>query len=238
MKKLFKQYVIIWAILFAVYNAIVFLIIPDTVEIQGVTLSKYAGSFWPGYIGIIIAFFGNLFCSKMFFDSNSPDKAFLNMPLLRLSWGCLIVTMIVGTLTMAIIDLPNWIGALLCILLLAFYAIAVVKASVASDVVEEIDNKVKAKTSTMKLMIADAEAALSNAKSEELKAEAKKVYEALRYSDPMSNDALSAIEGRIADKLLAFNEAVSGSDEAKAKTLAEEICTLVNDRNVKCKVLK
>lgn len=238
MKKLFKQYVIIWAILFAVYNAIVFLIIPDTVEVQGVTLSKYAGSFWPGYIGIIIAFIGNLFCSKMFFDSDTPDKAFLNMPLLRLSWTCLIVTMIVGTIAMAVPDLPNWIGALLCILLLAFYAIAVVKANVASDVVEEIDNKVKAKISAMKLMIADAEAALSNAKSEELKAEAKKVYEALRYSDPMSNDALSAIEGRIADKLLAFKDAILSDNIESSKKLSDDICVLVSDRNTKCKVLK
>lgn len=236
MKKYAKSYLIIWAILFAVYNAIVFLIVPNTLEVEGVVLEKFGGAFWSAYIAIVVAFIGNLACSMYFFKtSDCKEKAFLNMPVFRIGWGALIVTMIVGTLTMLAVDLPNWIGAFICIIILAFYAIAVVKASAAAEAVAEIGGKVKEKTSAMKLMIADAEIAMKNAENEEVRAEAKKVYEALKFSDPMSNDALAPVENQIAGKLAEF---AATDDIEKAKALSNEIQKLTADRAVKCKVLK
>ena len=79
---------------------------------------------------------------------------------------------------------------------------------------------------------------MAGAKSDEAKAECRKVYEAIRYSDPMSNDALSAVEGQISIKFAALSEAVNADDIEKVKELAKEVIVLVGDRNKKCMLLK
>ncbi len=79
---------------------------------------------------------------------------------------------------------------------------------------------------------------LARAKSESVKAECKKAYEAVRYSDPMSNEALSVIEAKITLKMDELSSAVATDDAEKAKEIADELVILVGDRNKKCKVLK
>lgn len=239
MKKYFKSYLIIWALLFVLFNVIVFLIVPNELEVAGLTLDKFAGSFWPGYIAIIVAFLGNFVCSYMFFSkSDSTEKTFLNMPLFTIGRTVLVATLIVGTITMLVLDLPNWIGALVCLLLLAFYAIAVLKARAAAEAVSEIGGKVKAATSKMSLLTSDAEILMNRATAGPIKDECIKVYEKLRYSDPMSSDMLSGIEGKISTAMEELADAVKNEDAESVKMLSEKICEFVDDRSVKCKVLK
>ena len=64
------------------------------------------------------------------------------------------------------------------------------------------------------------------------------MYEAVRYSDPMSNDALSVIEAKITVKMDDFSFAVTEDKAKEVKEIAEEIIILVGDRNKKCKALK
>lgn len=79
---------------------------------------------------------------------------------------------------------------------------------------------------------------MPSAKSEAVKAECRKVYEAIRYSDPMSNDALAFVEAQITAKFAEFTDAVNSDDAEKATIIANEVAILVGDRNKKCKPLK
>ena len=79
---------------------------------------------------------------------------------------------------------------------------------------------------------------MASAKSDAAKAECKKVYEAIRYSDPMSNDALASIEGQISIKFEALSAAVGADDIEKVSELANEVIILIGNRNGKCKLLK
>jgi len=139
---------------------------------------------------------------------------------------------------MIISPLPYWVGILLCAILLAIYAIALVKARAAAAIVEDVDQKIKVQTFFIKSLTADAESLIAHSKTDEIKTETKKVYEAIRYSDPMSNDALSGIESQISIRFSAFSEAVEANDIDKVKSLSSEILILANDRNKKCKMLK
>ncbi len=67
---------------------------------------------------------------------------------------------------------------------------------------------------------------------------AKKVYEAVRYSDPMSSEALSVAEAGITAKFDELTAAVTAADDAKISEIADEVVLLVKERNNKCKVLK
>lgn len=139
---------------------------------------------------------------------------------------------------MVISPLPYWVSVFLCAVVLAYTAIAVVKASVAADIVSALDDKVKANTFFIKLITADAESLLVRAKDEASKSACKKVYEAARYSDPVSHSALASVESEITLRFAAFSDAVKANDVPVVSALSDELVILLGERNMKCKILK
>ena len=236
MKKTFKTYAVLWLILLAVFNVVCF-VTPSETVINGVAYEKFGGAFWTGYIFITLAFIGQLVCAWFAFKAENLKKLFYNLPLISISYTGLILTIVLGAICMAIPNLPNWVGIIVCILVLAFTAMSVIKASAASDVVEKIDNNVKAQTLFIKSLTVDAESLLSRAGTPDAKGACKKVYEAVRYSDPMSNVALAGLESQITLKFNEFSNAVTGGAE-DIGSLADELVVLIGDRNKKCKLLK
>ena len=233
MKKGFTSYAICWVILLALFNLLCFV---TPAEWYG--FNKFGGSFWAGYAVITLAFLGQLACAYKAFRAENAKKFFYNLPLITVSYTGLILTLILGGLCMAIPDVPNWLGAIVGAVVLAFTAVAVIKASAAADIVESVDQKVAEKTAFLRRTTADAETLVNRARSAAAKAECKKVYEALRYADPMSNSALSKIEGKIAARIDELKAAVTADDAEKIKTDAEELMLLIKERNAKCKALK
>lgn len=231
MKKTFNYYIAIWAILFVAFNAVAFL------STGWVGFEKTDGAFWPGFIVTNLALIGQLVCAFIGLKEQNKDKLFLNVSFVKISYTGMIISAIVGIACMLMPFLPTWAGAIVCVLIFALCAISVLKAKAAAEIVSATGDKVKVKTAFIRLLTADAESLLAYAKTDEAKAAANKVYEAVRYSDPMSSDALLSVENSISEKFEAFAAAIkSGSDAAPA--LAEEAVLLVNDRNRKCKVLK
>ncbi len=234
MKKNFKFYAVIWAILLAVWCAVVFLVRPI---LPGYVI-RYDARFWIAWAFILAAFIGNLVCAYFAFRAENRNRMFYRFSVIRVSWSALIAMLIVGSALMLIPDCPAWIAAIACVVVFGFNAIAVVKALWAGDTVGRIDERVKTKTAFIKSLTVDAESILARAKSDAVKTECQKVFEAVRYSDPMSNEALSVIEAKITVKMDEFGAAVSADDAEKVKTLAEELTLRLGDRSKKCKALK
>lgn len=232
MKKIFKVYSIIWVILLALFNVISF------VSVGWAGIPKYTPSFWIGYTFITASFIGQIVCTYFAFKDDDIKKTFYNVSLISTSYTGLILSFVFGGLCMIISPLPYWAGIILCAIVLAFNIIAVIKARTVVDIVSKIDDKVKTKTFFIKSLTVDAENLISRAKNENIKAECKKVYEAVRYSDPMSNDVLASIESDITIKFSKFSEAVISEDSETVVTFADEIIILLGDRNKKCKLLK
>lgn len=229
MKKTFGFYAIIWAIFLALFNAIVF-IIPH--------FTAFGGAFWVGYIFITLAFIGQLICAFFAFKADNKQKLFYNIPLITLSYGGLIAMLSAGAICMKIPFLPEWLGIILCLTVLAFNAVAVIKAVYLSSTVSEIDNKVKEKTYFMKNLTLDALHLYSTCESDALKPMAKKVYEAVRYSDPMSSEALFNEENDVQLSFSEFKDAILREDMVSAEKAANKVLSDINLRNEKCKLLK
>lgn len=234
MNKNFKFYTGIWAVLFVLFQVIVF-VTPG--EIGGV--SKFeSGSFWVGYVFITLAFIGQLAVAYYAFKAENLQKLFYNLPLISTSWSGLALTTIIGGACMLILSLPIWLGVIACLVVLGFNVIALIKAGTAADIVSKIDDQIKAQTFFVKSLTVDAEGLMARAKSDEIKADTKKVYEAVRYSDPMSNEALASVESQITLRFAALSDAVAADDAAAVKAAADELVILIGDRNKKCKLLK
>lgn len=233
MKKTFKFYAIIWAICLALFNVIAF-VTPN--EIAGI--SKFDGAFWVGYIFITLAFIGQLACAHVALKAENLKKLFYNIPLISISYGGLVVMLVVGGLTRVIPYFPNWIGIIGCLLVLGFTAISVVKATVAAEIVSDIDTKIATETAFIKTMTIDAQNLINRANAPMLKEQCKKVYEALRYSDPVSNCELADIEQRIKEEFDALTDAVIADDLDATESSVKELTTLIIERNNKCKIFK
>ena len=205
-------------------------------EIGGV--SKFSGSCWVGYIFITIVFLGQLACAFVAFKAENLKKFFYNIPLLSISYGGLVAMLIVGSIFMAIPVLPEWIAIIVCVIILAFNTIAIIKATAEADIVSGIDEKIKAQTFFIKSLSVDAQSLMTSAKSDELRAETKKVYEAIRYSDPMANAALSDLNAQIEKQFNTFSDAVKADDVELTKETAVALVEMVERRNQKCKLLK
>ena len=232
MKKVFKFYSVIWAVLLALFNVISF------VSVGWAGISKYTPSFWIGYAFITLSFIGQIVCAYFALKDDDIKKTFYNVSLITASYTGLILSFVFGGLCMIISLLPYWVGILLCAIVLGINVIAIIKASAVVDIVSSIDEKAKESTFFIKSLTVDAESLMSRAKSETTKAECKKVYEAIRYSDPMSNGALVSIESEITIKFSNFSDAVVSDKFNVASECATELVILIDERNKKCKLLK
>ena len=230
MNRNFKCYIAAWAVLAVIFNVIAF----ATPAVAGA--SKFDSAFWSGYVLIMLALIGQLVCAYFAFKAKSKEQIFLRLSLVTVSYSALILSFVVGAACMLIPNLPNWVGIILCALILGFTAVSVIKANAAVELVRETDTRVKEKTAFIRMMTVEADNLMARAQNGEAKAMCKKVYEALRYSDPMSCNALSGTEAEISEKFSAFAAAVKNGENASE--LADELLALIGDRNRMCKVMK
>ena len=234
MKKNFKYFGITWIVAFVLFNAVTFLI-PN--EVFGVTRFDKA-VFWIAYALIVISFVAELITAYKFVKDDSNEKTFLNIPLLQTGYTAIIVSVIVGLAFMIFPVLPAWLGAIVCLIIAGYFIIACVKASAVADVVAEIDTKVKTQTAFIRMATVDAENIMARATTQEIKAQTKKVYESLRYSDPMSTPALNDIEQEIDNGLKELKKAVMENDDKKVVEISITLLLNIKERNSKCKMLK
>lgn len=230
MKTSFKIYALIWAIGFAIFNLVAFV---PVVSIEGAEISS---SYVIATIFCDIMFFAQLGCGYFAFKPENKQKVFYNIPIVTTSLISLLVTIVVAVVLALIPDVPNWLTALILAIVTLISVVAILKSHFVAETISKIDDKVKAKTFFIKNLTVDAETLISKASTDEAKAEAKKVYEAIRYSDPMANDALSSLESEISTKFNAFSNAVV-SGEALEET-SKALLILIEERNNKCKMLK
>ena len=232
MKKTLKFYALGWALLLGLFNLIVF-IVPAWPNLE-----KYTASFWIGYSLTTVAFLGQLACAVASFKASSLKKTFYNISLFSAGYAGLIATFCVALICMVITPMPYWISAIACAVVLIVNVIAVLKASIAVDFVASVDKKVEAATAFIYIMREESETLLMRAKTEEAKAVCKKVRDAFKYSDPMSNSGLAAVEAEIQNSFAQLQEAVA---DGKAETVisgSDELLALIAERNNKCKRLK
>lgn len=197
MKKNFKSYALIWTIFLVAFNVIVFLVRPI---IPGYEI-RYDARFWIAWVFVMAAFVGNLVCANAAFKAENLQKLFYNVPLITISYSGLILMLVLGAVLMLIPNCPARIAAIVCVAIAVFTAVAVVKAGWAAETVSETHERVAQRTQFIKLLTVETETLMTAAKTPDAKIATKKVYEALRYSDPMSSEALGEIEAELAGEI-------------------------------------
>lgn len=232
MKKNFKYYVLGWAALLGLFNLLAF-VIP-----AWPTLEKFTPSFWIGWGVTIGAFLGQLICAWVAFKEESAKKTFYNISLFTVSYAGLITMFVVALICIIVTPLPYWVAAIACGVVLVANVVAVVKAKIAVDTVVAVDEKIEKATSFIYDMREASESLLARAKTDETKAICKKVRDAFKYSDPMSNAELASVENEIKTHFDLLRKAVTEESSEAIASEFNETLALITERNNKCKRLK
>lgn len=227
MKKNFKYYIITWLISVAVFNIISF--IAPIIRV---------GLFWVGYAMITVMFIIQLACSLMFFKQNNKEKIFLNIPIITISYAALIVSVIVGLVFMAITGVSFWLAIIIASLVTGFYLIAIISVKTATDSIENTNEKVNLQTLFVKSLNVEVQTLAQKAYNDDIRLITDRVCEAVRYSDPVSNESLADCESKITLKFKEFEKSVVEHNTELAEKISNELISLINERNQKCKLMK
>ena len=227
MKKNFKYYIITWLISVAVFNIISF--IAPIIRV---------GLFWVGYAIITVMFIIQLACSLMFFKQNNKEKIFLNIPIITISYAALVVSVIVGLVFMAITGVSFWLAIIIASLVTGFYLIAIISVKTATDSIENTNEKVNLQTLFVKSLNVEVQKLAQKAYNDDIRLITDRVCEAVRYSDPVSNESLADCESKITLKFKEFEKSVVEHNTELAEKISNELISLINERNQKCKLMK
>ena len=134
----------------------------------------------------------------------------------------------------------NMSVALFCVLhiiLLAFFTSKVLLMDLGEKAIEQTDRKVQEQTRNWRSLQALAESILATAPVE-LKKSAESVYEAIRYSDPVSAPDAQSLESSIKTELYTFRAMIAQRDLNAANTQQQILQCKIEERNILCKKLK
>ena len=215
-------------------------VIPESVtSINGdYSSSRYTPTFFTSIIimalGYIFAFVSTMMGFK---KQQNAEGTFYGVPFVYSGLATYILITVLSAVSIFIGATP----LLQIIIAVVVFACAIgklLKKSTARDLIESKDKEIKQKAFFIKALTLDAQTLVSRAQSDEAKELAKKIYEAVRYSDPMSNDALAGAESSITIKFKEFEDAIINDDTELAAESSKELLILINDRNQKCRLLK
>lgn len=252
MKKI-ARFAIIWVLLIGFFNILSFLtpeiiegskIIKETVlqtatdgqQVQ-VVHEHYSTSFWLGYIFANLALLLSLGTGIYVFRTDDIKKQFHGLPVIMATYSSLLLLFVIGFFTTILPILPVWLNIILLIGISVFALIAAIGGDLVSDVVTGQDKEIRAKTVLIKSLTAEI-GGLQSIVSANQKDMWQKVYDALRYSDPMSADGLAQIEAQIAEKTAAFTAAINTNNDTDTNSLGQQLLGLISQRNTQCKLLK
>lgn len=221
MKKKGLAYAVL-VIAFALFNVIAFFI-----------PTEKTATFWIAYAFSAIAFLLQIVIWKLAFKGTDTIKSkFLGIPLLSVGFRYLAIQVIAFAVFMIFPTLPTWIPIVVCSVILGGSAICLIGTETGREEINRVEEKVEKKVFYIKSLQVDVELLAESENDPEIKAELLKLADKIRFSDPMSSDALTEVEETIANKIVELKTA-----ENKLAVIAA-MSTLIAERNQKVKILK
>jgi hypothetical protein len=226
-----KSVIAVYAIIAVVY-VLGFLIIP---------FNKCAASWISFGFTIAAVAISLLVCGMAFRAKETIVSKVYGFPVFRIGAIYAIAQLVVGVVICAIgafVIVPYWIALLLSVLLLAAGAIGVIATDNARDMVEEMDESVKAQTKTVTCFQISIAGVIDDCENADVKADLEALNELFKYSDPVTNAETQESEEVIKAMLAELKAVVSNGTTEDVKVLIKKISNALNERNRICKASK
>lgn len=216
-----KGYVIL-GILFALVSIIAF----------AVPTSKTT-TFWIAYVFTAAAFAAQIVIWKTSLGKDETLKSkFLGFPVVHIGIVYAVIQVIAFAVFMFVPTLPAWSAIVACSVIAGASAVCMISADTGRNEIERVEAKVQKKVFYIRELQADIELLADSESEATVKTALTQLAEKIRFSDPMSNEQLADLENKISAKAAELKTAPNKAE------IITELNSLLDERNIKCKVLK
>lgn len=224
--KINKATAIIVPVVLIVLFTLAFLILEKT----PITIISYV----VGIIGSILFCAGNIYFVST--ETGYPWVAAIPMTLWRyiITATLLSGVFVIGERFIPTFNIPALVLVIGQIILLAFFFVMLVLMHTGKEYIESVDQKVAIKRQFIMELINDLTSIKQNA-PDEVKKDIQNVIDAVRYSDPMSSNAVAAIENEIKDNVERLGQQ---TDPEQIRELCLTIDRQIKERNIRIRSMK
>lgn len=193
-------------------------------------------TFWVSFVFTLIAFFVVAASIYIAFVKNPDAKSrFYGFPIARIGVIYGVVQLIAGFIFMALgVWIPVWVAVLVYAIALGSVAIGLISADAVREEIQRQDVKLKKDVSFMRNLQSKVCQMATQCDAPEL----KRFAEDIRYSDPVSSDALGDIEQELAAAVEELQAAVVDGDSESVAQLCRKASAVLSERNRLCKLGK
>ena len=190
-------------------------------------------TFWIAYAFSVVAFASQIVIWKFAFKGADTLKSkFLGIPLISVWITYLIIQIIAFAVFMALPLTASWIAIVVCALILGISATCLIGTETGREEINRVEEKVEKKVFYIKSLQVDIEMLASTETDDGTKMALSKLAEKIRFSDPMSDEALVDLEAEITAKV---KELKTAENKVEIITVLDSLLT---ERNKKCRILK
>ena len=200
----------------------------------------HTATFWVSLLFTLIAF-GVVGASFYIAFIKNPDakSRFYGFPIAKIGAIYGLVQLIAGMLFMALAALvPAWVAVLVYAIALGAAVIGLISAEAVAEEIHNQDAKLKKDVTLMRSLQSKLNQMAAQCDNPDAAAEVKRFAEEMRYSDPVSSEALADIEADLAAAVAELQSAAVDGDSASVKQLCRKASGILAERNRLCKLNK
>lgn len=200
----------------------------------------HTATFWVSFLFTIIAF-GVVGASFYIAFIKNPDakSRFYGFPIAKIGAIYGLVQLIAGILFMALaVYVPVWVAVLVYAIALGAAIIGLISAEVVAEEIHNQDAKLKKDVALMRSLQSKLNQMAAQCDNPDAASAVKKFAEELRYSDPVSSEALADIEADLAAAVDELQAAIVDGDSNAVKQLCRKASAVLAERNRLCKLNK
>ena len=195
--------------------------------------------FWQAYIfsmvSVILAF---IVIKHSYREEQKLESKVFRVPIIYvcllgslLMMGLSIVFMILGN------RIPIWVESILFSIILATMVISWISNEESIEIIENVQSEGKKQIAFISLLRSQLEVIYGSC-DDEIRDKVGELVEVMKYSDPVSNNALVNIESQIQINVDKLEQCIVDNKKAEIDTLVKKLKRDIEKRNVMCKMTK
>lgn len=196
--------------------------------------------FWVSFVFTLIAFGVVAASIYIAFIRNPEAKSkFYGFPIAKIGVMYGAAQLLAGLTFMALgLWIPVWAAVLVYAILLGAAVIGLISADAVVEEIHNQDGKLQKNVALMRALQSKLNQMAPQCDDPDAASAVKKFAEELRYSDPVSSDALAEIERDLSAAVDELQSAVIDGDSAAVKQLCRKASAILSERNRLCKLNK
>ncbi len=218
----------IYAIIFAVYNLLVFLIFKDLTAV-----------FWISWVFMLIAFGLHVACTFSVVKNANVKAVFFGIPLLSFSLYFVCAELFASLVFMIFREnCPVKVAVAVQVILLAAFLVVAIVSILTRDTVTEIADNVKKKSAHIQGLAVDVEMLMTRSTDIAVTEKLRKLHDTIQYSDPMTNEAVAMQDQMIMQYMTQLRMTFDDGNMAAVAETCDKLELLFMERNKKLMISK